>query len=71
MKHLTILVPNEQTGANTISCTVGAYHIFTGANEYVKANGKRQVDLSRKMGFSRWKTSNRQNQSSHPTYLSD
>jgi len=43
MKHLTILLPNEQTGANTISCIVGAYHIFTGANEYAKANGKRPV----------------------------
>ena len=43
MKHLTILIPKEQTGANTISCIVGAYHIFSGANEYVKANGKQQV----------------------------
>ncbi|APU97421.1 AraC family transcriptional regulator [Sphingobacterium sp. B29] len=34
MKHLTILVPDSQTGPNTISCIVGTYHIFTEANRY-------------------------------------
>ncbi|WET68461.1 helix-turn-helix domain-containing protein [Sphingobacterium sp.] len=34
MKHLTILVPNSQTGPNTISCIVGTYHVFTEANRY-------------------------------------
>ncbi|MGJ1240857.1 MULTISPECIES: GlxA family transcriptional regulator [Sphingobacterium] len=34
MKHLTILVPDSQTGPNTISCIVGTYHVFTEANRY-------------------------------------
>ncbi|MGE8380096.1 MAG: GlxA family transcriptional regulator [Sphingobacterium sp.] len=34
MKHLTILVPEVQTGPNTLSCIVGTYHIFTEANRY-------------------------------------
>lgn len=39
MKHLTILIPDVQTGPNTISCIVGSYHIFTEANrEYARKN---------------------------------
>lgn len=34
MRHLTILVPDTQTGPNTLSCIIGAYHIFTEANTY-------------------------------------
>ncbi len=34
MKYLTILVPDSQTGPNTISCIVGTYHVFTEANRY-------------------------------------
>lgn len=52
MKHLTILVPKTQTGPNTISCIVGAYHIFTSANEYARANGRRQVFDIRFAGMS-------------------
>jgi transcriptional regulator GlxA family with amidase domain len=37
MKHLTILVPE---GENNLSSIVGAYKIFTRANEYRKAAGK-------------------------------
>ncbi|MBK1896193.1 GlxA family transcriptional regulator [Chryseobacterium paridis] len=40
MKHLTILVPDVQTANSTISCIVGAYQIFTGANDYWKRIGK-------------------------------
>ncbi len=40
MKHLTILVPD---GENNLSSIVGAYKIFTRANTYWKANGKREV----------------------------
>lgn len=40
MKHLAIRVPNAQTGPNTVSCIVGAYHIFSSANDYWKQNGK-------------------------------
>ncbi len=39
MKHLTIIVPNAQTGPNTVSCIVGSWHFFTSANEYWKKNG--------------------------------
>jgi transcriptional regulator GlxA family with amidase domain len=40
MKHLTILVPS---GENNLSSIVGAYKIFTKANEYRIANGKREL----------------------------
>src|SRR6185436_9800239 len=40
MKHLTILVPD---GENNLSSMVGAYKIFTRANEYWKAKGKREL----------------------------
>jgi transcriptional regulator GlxA family with amidase domain len=40
MKHLTILVPE---GENNLSSIVGAYKIFTRANEYWKQAGRRQV----------------------------
>ncbi len=43
MKHLTILIPDAQTGPNTISCIIGAYHIFTSANEYAQAKGMAPV----------------------------
>ena len=43
MKHLTILVPDAQAGPNTISCIIGAYHIFTEANEYRRKIGKDNV----------------------------
>lgn len=43
MKHLTILVPNAQTGPNTLSCIIGTWHVFTSANEYWKNKGKQQV----------------------------
>lgn len=34
MKHLTILVPDAQTANSTVACIVGAYQLFTGANDY-------------------------------------
>jgi transcriptional regulator GlxA family with amidase domain len=40
MKHLTIIVPN---GENNLSSILGAYKIFTKANEYWKTNGKREL----------------------------
>lgn len=40
MKHLTILVPE---GENNLSSIVGAYKIFTRANEYRKGRGKKQL----------------------------
>jgi transcriptional regulator GlxA family with amidase domain len=35
MKHLSILVPDEQTNMSTIACIVGAYQIFSEANNYL------------------------------------
>jgi transcriptional regulator GlxA family with amidase domain len=40
MKHLTILVPE---GENNLSSIVGAYKIFSRANEYRKGLGKKQL----------------------------
>lgn len=34
MKHLSILVPDEQTNMSTIACIVGAYQVFSEANNY-------------------------------------
>ncbi len=42
-KHLTILVPDTQAGPNTISCIIGAYHIFSGANNYRASKGLEPV----------------------------
>lgn len=42
MKHLTILVPDAQTGPNTLSCIIGSYHIFTEANRYYSRNNSDQ-----------------------------
>lgn len=43
MKHLTILVPDMQTANSTIACIVGAYQIFTGANDYWEKKGKKPL----------------------------
>jgi transcriptional regulator GlxA family with amidase domain len=40
MKHLTIIVPE---GQNNLSSIVGAYKIFTKANQYWKENGKKEL----------------------------
>lgn len=36
MKHLSILVPDEQTNMSTIACIVGAYQVFNEANNHWK-----------------------------------
>src|SRR5881398_1976639 len=41
MKHLTILVPNG--GENNLSSIVGAYKIFTRANQHWKQTGRKEV----------------------------
>jgi transcriptional regulator GlxA family with amidase domain len=54
MKHLTILVP---AGQNNLSSIVGAYKIFTRANEYWKGLGRKELfsiqlaGLSKKVDF--------------------
>ncbi len=39
MKHLSILVPDEQTNMSTIACITGTYQVFTEANNYRVKNG--------------------------------
>jgi Transcriptional regulator containing an amidase domain and an AraC-type DNA-binding HTH domain len=43
MKHVTILVPDVQTANSTIACIVGAYQLFTGANDYWQKQGKKPL----------------------------
>lgn len=39
MKHLSVLVPSEQTSMSTIACIVGTYQVFSEANNYVTKKG--------------------------------
>lgn len=54
MKHLTILVPD---GQNNLSSIVGAYKIFSRANEYFKKTGRKELfkielaGISKKVDF--------------------
>src|SRR3982751_3291683 len=54
MKHLTIIVPE---GENNLSSIVGAYKIFSRANEYWKKSGKKELfkielaGISKKVDF--------------------
>lgn len=43
MKHLSILVPDEQTTMSTIACIVGAYQVFSEANTYIERKGKKAI----------------------------
>jgi transcriptional regulator GlxA family with amidase domain len=40
MKHLSILVPDEQTNMSTIACIVGTFQVFTEANKVRVKKGK-------------------------------
>ena len=50
MKHLTIVVPD---GENNLSSIVGAYKIFTRANEYWKGRGKNELFKIQLAGISK------------------
>lgn len=50
MKHLTIIVPD---GQNNLSSIVGAYKIFTRANDYRKETGNRQLFTIQLAGISK------------------
>lgn len=50
MKHLTILVPD---GQNNLSSIVGAYKIFSRANEYWKGLGKKELFTIQLAGISK------------------
>ncbi|OYU97393.1 MAG: AraC family transcriptional regulator [Bacteroidetes bacterium B1(2017)] len=43
MKHLSILVPDEQTTMSTVACIVGAYQLFTEANKYAIKHGEKAL----------------------------
>lgn len=43
MKHLSILVPNEQTSMSTIACIVGSYQVFQEANSYHQKKGNEAI----------------------------
>jgi transcriptional regulator GlxA family with amidase domain len=43
MKHLSILVPDEQTNMSTIACIVGAYQVFSEANNYLARKSKTAI----------------------------
>ncbi len=51
MKHLTILVPNGE--GNNLSSIVGAFKIFTRANDYFLNNGKKKVFAIQLAGISK------------------
>ncbi len=50
MKHLTIIVPD---GQNNLSSIVGAYKIFTRANDYWKQTGRRELFTIQLAGISK------------------
>jgi transcriptional regulator GlxA family with amidase domain len=43
MKHLSILVPDDQTNMSTIACIVGAYQIFSEANNYLARKNENAI----------------------------
>ena len=43
MKHLSILVPDEQTNTSTIACIVGSYQVFSEANNYLARKGEKSI----------------------------
>ncbi|MGN6532604.1 MAG: GlxA family transcriptional regulator [Ginsengibacter sp.] len=53
MKHLSILVPDEQTTMSTIACIVGAYQVFNEANTFVEKKGKTAVFKVKLVGAKR------------------
>jgi transcriptional regulator GlxA family with amidase domain len=50
MRHLTILVPD---GQNNLSSIVGAYEIFTSANDYWQQTGKKELFVIELVGTSK------------------
>lgn len=43
MKHLTIIIPYQQSDLSTIACVSGALEIFTRANKFSKQNGRKEL----------------------------
>jgi len=36
MKHLSILVPDEQTSMSTVACIIGSFQVFNEANKFLE-----------------------------------
>ncbi len=53
MKHLSILVPDEQTNMSTIACIVGAFQIFSEANNYLVSKGESAIYKIELVGVSK------------------
>ena len=53
MKHISIIVPDGQTNLTTVACIVGAYEIFTKANEHWKGAGKKEAYKVQLVGVSK------------------
>lgn len=43
MRHLSILVPDDQTNMSTVACIVGSLQVFAAANAYFENKGKKSV----------------------------
>ena len=43
MKHLSILIPDDQTNMSTIACIIGSLQVFEAANAYFEYMGKEPV----------------------------
>lgn len=43
MKHITIIIPDGHTSLSSMTCIIGAYEIFTRANNYWVENGKQPL----------------------------
>lgn len=43
MKHLSILVPDEQTTMSTVACIVGTYQLFSAANDHKLKSGEKAI----------------------------
>lgn len=53
MKHLSILVPDEQTNMSTIACIVGSFQIFSEANNYLVSKGESAIYKIELVGVSK------------------
>ena len=43
MKHLSILIPDEQTTMSTIACIIGSFQVFTEANKFFEKKSKKPL----------------------------
>lgn len=43
MKHLSILIPDDQTSMSTIACIIGSYQVLMAANDYYEKLGRQPV----------------------------